>query len=433
MKSLRLALSFLLVPRLFASLILFPLLLSLLLVAGQIFVTTALLKSLSTDLTSAEHPASETKQSSFVRMVLFGDSAPRPQIQTCRWVKRYLEGERFAEVPPSKECAPDRLDVALHVRSPAAFVATQYEEILNGSFERIHICERDCTPYVVIFPEETPIRTKVYSLWTWALLYEARIATTTRKDFVDKLNEIKLAQSLIGNQFLFLEGMRGAVSLKNLMYSAVIVLNLAMLVIVALWLALKAHRRVLDYFSRSGALLPLVAATGNGTFYAALWLLTLIRVAAFLGAAAPLTIIEIAGAIPDDAGPLLGGIDLPEFLLWLIALSVSFGFATLIASIADLKHRHALFSFLYKFIPLLISGIGAAVWGFSFLIHGSTGEALRDTIASLPLVGMAPILVAPILKPKLTIFVINTLLTMILLAAAARLNARWFAAHLEEI
>lgn len=433
MRALRLALAFLMVPRLFASLILFPLVLSLLLVSGQMLLTQVLLLSATTDLTSAAHPAAETKQSSFLRLILFRDAAPRPALRTCRWVKRMTGSDRFIETPPSKECAPDRLDAALHVDTPATFAATEYEQILGGSFDRLHICVRDCKPDIVIFAEEASPRTDIFSFWAWALLYEARLGLTTRQDFVDKLNEIKSARALIGNQFLFIDGVRGAVSLKNLLYSVALVVNVALLVILALWLALKAHRKVLDYFSYSGALLPMVAATGKGTFYLALWLLTFFRVAAFLAAAVPITAMGIYDAMPEDVGPLFGGIDIAELLLWLIALSMSLGFATLIASIAELKQRHALLSFLYKFIPLLVSGLGAALWGLSFIMHGSVGEYMRDTVASLPLLGMAPILVAPIVKPKFAIFVIHTILTTILLTIAARLNARWFAAHLEEI
>lgn len=433
MKALQLAVSLLLVPRLFASLILFPLLLSLLLVAAQLLVTRVALKSWETDLTSADHPAAETKQSSIVRLILYGNSDPRPDVIICRWMKRPLSNGGSIEVPPSKECAPDRLDAALHVSDPALFDSSQYREILNGSFERIHICESTCTPDVIIFPEAVPNRTDVHSFWGWALLYESRLSATARQDFVDKLQEIRSAQGLIGNQFLFVEGMRGAVSLRSLVYSVAMVLNLALLVLAALWLALKAHRKVLDYFSYSGVLLPLVAATGKETFYSALWMLTLARVAAFLAAAAPITIYSILDALPDDATPLFGGIERSELALWLIALCVSFGFATLIASIAELKQRHALLSFSYKFVPLLVSTAGAAIWGFTFVMSGSLAETMRDVIAALPLVGMAPILVAPILKPKITIFVLHTLLTLIALVVAARINARWFAAHLEEI
>ena len=42
-----------------------------------------------------------------------------------------------------------------------------------------------------------------------------------------------------------------------------------------------------------------------------------------------------------------------EFPLWMISLAASLTLAAVIASIADLKHRHNLLSFTYKYVPCL--------------------------------------------------------------------------------
>ena len=63
------------------------------------------------------------------------------------------------------------------------------------------------------------------------------------------------------------------------------------------------------------------------------------------------------------------------------------GLATLIASIAELKHRHCLLSFTYKYIPLGIAFFGALIWGFSFLFEGSTASVIRSITSSFEAVG----------------------------------------------
>jgi hypothetical protein len=433
MHALRIALSFVLVPRLFVSLILFPLLLSIVFVIGQMFVTRLFLKSIEQSESAAATPATQVRRESLIRLILFGSAAPLPSPTVCRWKTHKLPQGGTVELPPNKACSPDRLDVALHIPNPENYQIGGYMQLLDGSFERIHLCKQDCKPDVVIFPEQTPRRAEIQSVWGLALLQEARLGVATRQDFVEKVQEIKATQGLIGDQYLFTEGIRGAISLREIMYSLAVVMNLAMLIIIALWLALKAHRKVLDYFAHSGALLPMVAATGKGAFYSALWLLTIFRVAAFLIAAVPVMLIGIIKGIPESSGPLFGGTDIPELTLWVVTISISMAFATLIASIADLKHRHAVFSFIYKFLPLILSGCGAVIWGATFIITGEGSTMVRDTISALPLFGMAPMLLAPIVKPKLGIFVLHALLTMLLLLIAAKINARWFAAHLEEL
>src|SRR4051812_27498556 len=118
MKAFRLAVSFIQVPRLFVSLILFPLVLSIMIVFGQMFVTRLFMKSVENESQPITKKMVEAKQQSIVRMILYGNGDPLPAPRICRWNKKLLNDNDFIEVPPGKECSPDRLDAALHVRNP---------------------------------------------------------------------------------------------------------------------------------------------------------------------------------------------------------------------------------------------------------------------------------------------------------------------------
>jgi hypothetical protein len=74
MHALRIALSFVLVPRLFVSLILFPLLLSIVFVIGQMFVTRLFLKSIEQSESAAATPATQVRRESLIRLILFGSA-----------------------------------------------------------------------------------------------------------------------------------------------------------------------------------------------------------------------------------------------------------------------------------------------------------------------------------------------------------------------
>jgi multisubunit Na+/H+ antiporter MnhC subunit len=177
----------------------------------------------------------------------------------------------------------------------------------------------------------------------------------------------------------------------------------------------------------------MVAATGQSAFYGALWILTLIRVGAFLAGAVPLTLLGIQGIMDTEGvGETFFGQPL-ELALWFTALVSGFALATLVASLADLKHRHHLLSMLYKYVPLALCLLGTVVWTFTFILDGPLFGHLRTVITAIPVLGMGPVLVAPALKPELFALSIHTVLTVLLAGWALRSNARWFAAHLEEL
>jgi hypothetical protein len=223
-----------------------------------------------------------------------------------------------------------------------------------------------------------------------------------------------------------------AIGISSLKGTLPITTNIALLVVIALWLALKAHRKVLDYFSRNDVLLPLAAACGKQAFYSAIWILTLFRVGCFLGASIPLMYFGL-----DDIFSSNVGIDLSFSLAhgaaWLVALVSALGLATVIASIAELKHRHSLLSVSYRVLPLLGAFFGAMVWGASFIMPLHACGVFRLIVSALPIVGIAPILVAPVTGLPYAPMMIHAVLAIIGLTWLLKRNARWFAAHLEEV
>jgi hypothetical protein len=177
----------------------------------------------------------------------------------------------------------------------------------------------------------------------------------------------------------------------------------------------------------------MVAATGKSTFYCAIWILTFIRVAFFLLGSVPLCYYSLRTLTQIDPTETFFNKDVLAFVLWLLALGMSLSLATLIASIADLKHRHNLMNVAYRYIPLFVAFGGGLVWGLTFLVERDFTHLIRTIISCLPLVGMAPVLLAPVFTPEYGVLVANTLFTMGLFMLAIRSNTRWFAAHLEEL
>jgi len=429
MKALRLAISLLLIPRLFVALLLFPLLMSLLLVYGQLIATAVIVRAIGLDGDAMASHYESRRQSDLGRKFLLGDSRDLGPPLICRWE----QDAALREVPPSDKCNPDRLDVALHVSDPKTFSVSDYEKLFNGLVERIHLC-KTCKPDAIIsISEDGSIRSDAYSTQGLILLRISANNDDIQSQFVSVRRELDRLRSLTGHTHLHSAGLRQPVSIDALQGSLAVIFNIAALIMISLWLALKAHRKVLDYFARNGALLPMVAATGKSSFYGALWILTLARVGAFLCAAIPMTYYGFqAFGVEDNYSDLFLSNYL-ELGLWMCALGASLGLATLVASIADLQQRHHFLSVLYKFVPLLLCIGGTCIWTASFLVDHHIFGLLRSVITALPVIGMGPILIAPTMKPDLIVLGIHALLTSILFVFALRKNARWFAAHLEEL
>ncbi len=432
MRAFRLAVSLIRVPRLFASLFLIPLTLGLLVVAAQLLATVMFIKASSMNTqTVGEHLDSWKTSHGYIRKLLFGTRELLPQVRVCRWVIVEKDGKRYEE-PPSSECAPKSLDVAIIDPHPEVLDTVPYEALFNGNTERIHIC-RACHPHIVIHNVAGELRTDTSSVWGMLLLQLVRINDTMGQHYIEVAKDKDRIQGLLGGVYFSAFGFRKSLAAQGMNLQVAAVLNIASLVVISLWLALKAHRKVLDYFARNGALLPMVAATGKHSFYSAIWILTLLRVGAFLLAAIPATIIVFAQMLEDQPTTSFFEGERIFPYLWIIVIALSFALATLIASIADLKQRHSFLSFFYLYAPMLLCFSGALIWGVTFLVDSEFVGYFRNITAALPVIGMAPMIISPLFQPSLWVLVVHALLTTVLILLFLKRNARWFAAHLEEL
>jgi hypothetical protein len=322
--------------------------------------------------------------------------------------------------------------VAVQVDNPESFDISRFHRLFEGHIDRLHVC-RSCQPDVVITPGTNgEIASTARSLFGLSILF----LPYSNQEVVEQRTAVKEAyediQRSLGSISMHIPEISEAIGISSLKGTLPITTNIALLVVIALWLALKAHRKVLDYFSRNDVLLPLAAACGKQTFYSAIWILTLFRVGCFLGASIPLMYFGL-----DDIFSSNVGIDLSFSLAhgaaWLVALVPALGLATVIASIAELKHRHSLLSVSYRFLPLLGAFFGAMVWGASFIMPLHACGVFRLIVSALPIVGIAPILVAPVTGLPYAPMMIHAVLAIIGLTWLLKRNARWFAAHLEEV
>ena len=428
-KSLHLALSLIRIPHLALSLFVFPLVLSLVLVAGQLVVTGIFIKAAGRDADEVVVTSKRREENNLLRRLLYSDGRRRDPIQVCRWTTDPTDGE---EPPPGDACQPDRLDVALRASDPATFDARQYASMFDGHVDRLHVC-RECAPDIVIsFDEKGRAVSKSSSAFGMIVLmlpYESSVLTDKKISFRRDVEKIRW---LLGSLYFTVPEIPGGIGVSDLKTSIPVTLNITFLVVIALWLALKAHRKVLDYFSHNNVLMPLVAACGKNRFYAAIWSLTALRVFCFLGASIPLVYFGLQDVSDAKAFSSLKVSTLQVFV-WLLTLVTSLGLATMMASLSELKHRQSVLSFTYRYVPILFALLGAVVWSGSFLFIGDSSSLLRTVITVLPIVGMTPIFVAPILNLPVYMMLAHALFSTILLVVALRHNARWFAAHLEEV
>ncbi len=428
----RLAVALARIPKLFSSLFLIPLILSLVLVYFQLVVTGLFVRTFSQNHESVEDTLKIIKRENLGRRLLYGEMAELPPLRLCRWkFAPDLQGHSV-EMPPSDDCAPDKLDVALKVDDPASFDATEYQKIFNGNIERLHVCST-CRPHVVIEVGQNKNETQVYSVWGLMVLSLLQFNDDVSEQYVQVVKNFDKIKNRIGDISFHSPGLRNPVSVRQMYVSLAIVFNIAILIVITMWLALRAHRKVLDYFARSGALLPMVAATGKGVFYAAIWILTFFRVGGFLFAAVPMTVMGFGEILRKDQIVTVFGKDHLALFLWIVAVISSLGLATLISSISELKQRHQFLSFVYRYLPLTVCALGMLLWSFSFISDGYYTGLIRNVMTAMPILGVGPVLIAPVFKPNFDVLAIHTVLTALLFLFALRHNARWFAAHLEDL
>jgi hypothetical protein len=399
---------------------------------AQLLVTGLWLR---TDLRSPQEVKASIKrleEENLGRKLLYGVGTKRPALIVCRWVQGTSADNPSIEYPPSENCQPDLLDVAIQSNDPINFDVTQYQKLFDGNIDRLHIC-RSCNPHVVISTIGTNPHTEVKSLWGLLVLSLIQFSTHSNQTFLIALDDRQQTQSAIGSVRLYLQGLTHPIEIQKLRTTFALIINIAGLCLLATWLAIRAHRKVLDYFAYSGALSPLVAATGTHSFYAAIWILTGARVVAFLFASVPIVLFGLWELLNHQTLLEVWEHKRLLLLIWIPSLMLSFAAASLVASVAELKQRHEVLSFTYRYVPLLMATLGFAIWAASFIFDSETAALLRSVLISTPILGMAPLLLSPVIPAPLWTLCTHAGLTIVILSIIMRHNARWFAAHIEEL
>lgn len=428
MRAFSLAFCFLRVPRLFVSLLLWPLVLGLVVVVVQLFFSAAVIRFYNEDAQQFQGRVTREPEGDMLRNILYGSKDQLRPLTICRWIMK--DGE---EVPPDANCEPRRLDVLLKVENVASFDAKDYASIFNGSTERLHIC-RSCTgPIEVTLGGPEPL-SKVTSLAGVGvyLLSDYERFQDISQHLVKALSDRDQIDKLHGEILFQPPGLRHPINVTNAQTTMVLILNVAMIIVVALWLALKAHRRVLDYFVKNDALLPLVAACGKDTVYRALWILTLARVTLFLlTSLVPVCLIfDAAGKFGDVS---FFAADRQHMFLWLVSVVAGLSTIAIFVSIADLKQRHPWHGIAFRVGPLALWFGGSVLWLVSWFYTGTLPEALQSLIESLPVVGLSSIVLAPlVLTSQATLFA-HAAFSLMVTVWLLRKNTNWFGAHLEEL
>jgi hypothetical protein len=428
-KAITLSISLIRIPRLFFSILLFPILISLLIVFAQVVVTGLFIRSSTQSMSERTAKLSEASNKSLVRQLIYGDAELRSPLKLCRWLPP--SGDNPYEIPP-EGCAPDRLDAAIHTDNPADFDPSAYMTLLGGNFDRLHICSKDCTPDIVIQPNGKKTESSVASSVALLLMQLTFYNTSVQEHMQQASTVFDDTMESFGTISLSLPGFELPVPFTGLKQRLIVLLNFAMLIIIALYLALKAHRNVLDYFARNGALLPMVAAAGSDTFYMSIWMITLFRVMVFLIAALPLLLVAAVNSGSTKYFDSLVG-ETSFFLFWIVVLTLGVFLTTLISSIAELKRRHSFLTALYRYVPLLISFMGAFLWLATLLFDTESFLTIRSFVTAIPLVGLTPLLLAPLFRPGTWPMVIHGLSSFVLIVILLKANARWFSAHVEEL
>jgi hypothetical protein len=248
----------------------------------------------------------------------------------------------------------------------------------------------------------------------------------------ERVEKFRVINDGIGDILFYMPDASDLVRLSSANGAIPFAANIVPLVVIALWLSVRAHRKVLDYFSQNDVLLPLVAATGKRTFYSALWIVTAARVFCFLAASLPVVYLglkDIGGvSVFDSLRDHIGLI-----LVWLFALISAVALCTIVSSIADLKHRQAFRSVLYRYVPILVALLGGFVWTATFIVPSPFMGIVRSVITSVPILGLAPLFAAPVTLPSGAFVLTHAVVATILVVLVLRNNARWFGAHLEEV
>lgn len=419
--STRLALSLLLIPRLAARLILLPILIALLALALQLWLVNLAPKNVV--------PVQRIGEVNLARELVYQSSAPRAEIVICKWISK----DQGIEFPPGRACLVGPRDVSfigidIENGDNRKFADPAFIERLNGNFDKIHFCKSDCAngAGITVSGDFNNPEVRVEGFSNLLLLSDSISART---------DTIHQAFTLAGRKLLNLPGLDSPIVLTGLERQIARLLSLVMLIICCVWLSLRAHRRVLEYFASGGSLLPLAASVGPKKLYSALWVISGIRLFAFFAVTAPMIVaLVVSGMMPiaglnHTPGSPYANVGLGA--VWFGAVTASLVLTTLCASIADLKRRFVT-AVMWRILPLAAVGFGAMVWLLTLAEATSSGVVLRNFIVATPLIGLAPLVASSIIQPPSYLIGIHAVLATLSALWVARRNARWFGSNLEE-
>lgn len=404
------ALSFMRIPKLFIDIFLLPCLISFFIILIQLVITSLVIGSVSTKAdTQIKNTQAVTNP---LRKFLLG--CEDCKLEVCRYEK--------SQIISGKNCEREFYDFTIYAPKPREFDLSPYLEQLNTHFKRVVICD-DCEPSAIVL-ETSPV-TEIHISSVWGLMLYANSVQDSFKKLKasrDKTEEIK---GKFGSLYLHIRGM-GMIKGEKLVQRLGVIANICSILVISVWLLVRAHRLILSYFARSGSLLPLVSFLGP-PFYSSIWILTLMRVLIFLS---PST---LAAYVVLKAEYNIEFLPFADLIEWLLALFSGFLLAGLTSSISDLKSRGNFRYIIFRYLPFLTTLIGGALWGLSLLFPLSFMVSLRSILTATPLLGLAPLILSPIFPVSKLVIAAACASNALCVYLLARANRTWFNSHLEEI
>lgn len=431
--ALRVTFALIRIPKLFISLFLFPILVSLAIVFFQVLVVGLFLDRAVPSYQEKIDRLQQKSQSNPLRKLVFGSYEPLAPYKICRWSEtRSSQGEIVEAPPAGTDCQPDRLDIAILTNSPQTLDVAPFALYLNGNTERLHIC-KNCHPDVVIDARNTIPELHAYSFTGALLVSLLHQSQTVEQNQYKIINAVHELRKTLGLAYLHFPGYQNVIGVSKIPEQFGFICNVVTILMISLWLAIKAHRNILDYFARNGALLPLVSAISSKVFYKSIWLLTLLRVLIFLAASIPMTVFILTDENTKIDFLQFFSFESLSVLNWILALCSGLTLAAIIASIAELQQRHYYFSFAYKYLPLLAALFGAVIWFATIPFAYDVMLLIRNFVICLPVIGLTPVLLSPLLKPPIITLAIHCILSCLLTVYILRYNQKWLALHVEQI
>jgi hypothetical protein len=427
MNPFRIAFAFIKIPRLFIALLFWPMIIGILIAIIQAMATSIYVNLSSETVEQYQNRVlSDSYETNWVREKLFHTRKDLPPLRICIWKNKVHE----------PGCDIEPYDIVMRNENPTEVEITNLKNFYSGSTRKVHFC-KDCSSEIIMTPakgknEEVTTRIFGFSAIGVYFLTDHAKRNLANVHYIEAKETIEVFKDSIGTIYLHPPGLKYPINVTHGTKIMILIINAALIAIITLWLTLKGHRKVLDYFSKNGALLPLVAACGKERFYASLWIMTILRVGFFLLTVLPATIILYLYSVPEETHAIFFKSP-AEFSIYLFGLISGLSCIGIIGSIAELKQRHSLVSFSYKYLPIILCLTGTGIWLLCIFIPGDTAKIVRSFISAIPVLGITPVLVSPLITLEQTILSIHSILSSLLVLILFRYNASWFAAHIEEL